>query len=80
MFTFLTAIMDDSIQIDITEARLRDAACEAMRQLDDAEALLLFGSRARGTARPDSDWDVAVITREAARVDPDPPAAACLPK
>ena len=26
----------------------------------DAE-IILFGSRARGTARPDSDWDVLVI-------------------
>ena len=27
---------------------------------------LLFGSRARGDERPDSDWDVAVMVREAA--------------
>jgi uncharacterized protein len=27
------------------------------------ERLVLFGSRARGDARPDSDWDVAVVLR-----------------
>lgn len=27
------------------------------------ERLILFGSRARGDARPDSDWDVAVVLR-----------------
>ena len=26
------------------------------------DAILLFGSRARGTARPDSDWDAAIVT------------------
>ena len=36
--------------------------------LDDAygdriERVVLFGSRARGDARPDSDWDVAVFLR-----------------
>jgi predicted nucleotidyltransferase len=27
------------------------------------ERAILFGSRARGEARPDSDWDVAVVLR-----------------
>jgi predicted nucleotidyltransferase len=30
---------------------------------DRLERVLLFGSRARGDARPDSDWDVAVFLR-----------------
>jgi hypothetical protein len=29
----------------------------------DPDAIYLFGSRARGTARPDSDFDLMVITR-----------------
>ncbi len=28
------------------------------------DRVILFGSRARGDARPDSDWDVAVILRD----------------
>ncbi|MBK8432567.1 MAG: nucleotidyltransferase domain-containing protein [Chloroflexi bacterium] len=28
---------------------------------DDLVALVLFGSRARGDARPDSDWDLLLI-------------------
>jgi hypothetical protein len=30
---------------------------------DDLVALFLFGSRARGDARPDSDWDLLLIAR-----------------
>lgn len=33
---------------------------------DDLRAVLLFGSRARGDSRPDSDWDVAVLVGERA--------------
>ena len=32
---------------------------------DPIERVVLFGSRARGDARPDSDYDVAPSTREA---------------
>lgn len=32
----------------------------------DLERVVLFGSRARGDARPDSDWDVAVFLRRGA--------------
>lgn len=31
---------------------------------DRVAAIYLFGSRAKGTARPRSDWDVAVVMRE----------------
>ncbi len=30
---------------------------------DDLIALVLFGSRARGDARPDSDWDLLLIAK-----------------
>lgn len=33
---------------------------------DKLERVVLFGSRARGDARPDSDWDVAVFLKEGA--------------
>lgn len=29
----------------------------------DVEQVILFGSRARGSARPDSDWDFLVVMR-----------------
>lgn len=32
---------------------------------DDLERIVLFGSRARGTAHKDSDWDVAVFLKYA---------------
>ncbi len=34
---------------------------EAQRVGVGVRQILLFGNRARGTARPDSDWDVLVI-------------------
>ena len=43
--------------------RLRDRAEEVVRREPTVEAVVLFGSRARRTAGPRSDWDVAVIQR-----------------
>lgn len=34
---------------------------------DRVDGMLLFGSRARGDARPDSDWDVAVLLKDERR-------------
>lgn len=41
----------------------------ALRQAlgDDLVALVLFGSRARGDARPDSDWDLLLIAENLPR-------------
>jgi predicted nucleotidyltransferase len=36
----------------------------------------LFGSRARGENRPDSDWDVLAVVRDDARFDVDDPVLA----
>ncbi len=33
----------------------------AIRQVEPTAEVILFGSRARGSARPDSDWDVLVL-------------------
>lgn len=32
----------------------------------DLDCLLMFGSRARGDARPDSDWDIVVVVKDEA--------------
>ncbi len=45
----------------INEQQLREACRETLRQWPEARAALLFGSRARGTSRKDSDWDVAIV-------------------
>lgn len=41
------------------------AALERLLALGGVQALVLFGSRARAEARPDSDLDLAVILQEA---------------
>ncbi len=51
----------------VSEAELARAARETLAEAPDALAVLLFGSRAGGTATPHSDWDVAVITQKTDR-------------
>ncbi len=46
----------------ISEIDLKSAAERMLAQTGGAMAVMLFGSRARGDHRPDSDWDIAVIT------------------
>ena len=46
-----------------TYERLRRAAVKTVETCPGVEAVLLFGSRARGTPHPHSDWDVAVLSR-----------------
>lgn len=53
----------DSHQIDPQVRQAIDAFARAIGTQYDIERLVLFGSRARGTNRPDSDIDVAVILR-----------------
>jgi uncharacterized protein len=51
-------------ELSKTEVRLHPAVNEAALRLAHAtraEAVLLFGSRARGDERPDSDWDLCVV-------------------
>ena len=46
----------------ITSRQQLTTLCErAYQTWPDVRAILLFGSQAKGTARPDSDWDIAVI-------------------
>lgn len=37
---------------------------ENVHDIDPTAEVWLYGSRARGTAREDSDWDVLVLTKE----------------
>ena len=50
---------------------LRRTAVKTVNTCPGVEAVVLFGSRARGTARPKSDWDVAVLSRAASAVEQD---------
>ena len=45
--------------------RLRRTAAEAVGSIPGIEAVVLYGSRARGTARATSDWDVAILSHAA---------------
>jgi uncharacterized protein len=49
--------------------RLLDAIARALSPLDEVQAALLFGSRATGRARPDSDVDVAVLLSPDSKAD-----------
>ena len=48
-----------------THARLKRTAVEAVGSIPGIEAVVLYGSRARGTARAASDWDVAILSHAA---------------
>ena len=54
-----------------TYDRLRRTAVKAVENCPGIEAIVLFGSRARGTAHPKSDWDVAVLSRAESAVEQD---------
>ena len=46
----------------IDDARLKEAVARLVASLQP-EAIILFGSRARGTARADSDYDLVVVCK-----------------
>jgi predicted nucleotidyltransferase len=47
----------------LTDADFLDTTAERLAALPAVRAVALGGSRAQGTARPDSDWDLAVYYR-----------------
>ena len=49
-----------------THGRLRRTAVEAVGSIPGIEAVVLYGSRARGTARATSDWDIAILSHASA--------------
>ena len=44
-----------------TSASILTQISQAIRQAEPQAEIILFGSRARGDARPDSDWDMLVL-------------------
>ena len=48
-----------------THARLKRTAVEAVGSIPGIDAVVLYGSRARGTARAASDWDIAILSHAA---------------
>ena len=56
---------------DAPARRLCDALARGLRAEPAVRLAGLFGSRARGTARPDSDVDVAVLVDDAGAAGPD---------
>ena len=54
----------DQILPPAAASRLSDYKRAVERALPGVEKLILFGSRARGEARPDSDYDIAVVARD----------------
>ncbi len=43
------------------EQRLLDRVRDAVRQAEPEARVVLFGSRARGDATPESDWDLLIV-------------------
>jgi predicted nucleotidyltransferase len=54
--------MTERLLTDPVLARFRSAVTELYGER--AERVILFGSRARGDAKPDSDYDIAVFLRD----------------
>jgi predicted nucleotidyltransferase len=58
----MASVMDTIVPIDPILSRFRQALADMYGAALDR--VVLFGSRARGDARPDSDYDVAVFLKD----------------
>ena len=58
------AVAQSACELDLHPAVLR--FCDAARHqfADRLERIVLYGSRARGDHRPDSDYDIAIFVRD----------------
>ena len=50
--------------MSITEQRIIDKVKNGIFSIDKNARIILFGSRARGSYRPESDWDFLVLTQK----------------
>ena len=50
-----------TVETSLVELRRLERAVALLMENTNAVAVVLFGSRARGDAGPDSDWDLAVV-------------------
>lgn len=48
--------------MNVTFEQMREAIRRNVHEVDPSAEVFLYGSRARGNARDDSDWDVLVLT------------------
>lgn len=46
----------------IIQSKIVDKVKKAVLSIDRDAKVILFGSRARGDAKPDSDWDLLILT------------------
>jgi uncharacterized protein len=48
----------------LQESEIKDRIAKSVHESDPSAEVFLFGSRARGSNRPDSDWDLLILVDE----------------
>ena len=57
-------ILNDYKIISVNEKKMLKRCCDAIREIEHSATIVLYGSRARGDALSDSDYDLLIITNE----------------